>query len=386
MPIEIGQTFPIYFATNRRLRRSQKEPFGVRPHVDGPDFYRVGIATVEKKSNDLDKGYRVSEIEVKKEGKEEDIDKGEIETKGDIADQDKRGSDELFADIRRDIDGDPRDALVYIHGFANTFEGSISRAAQLHEHYRIGPDEDAKHPLVFAFSWPSNGNVTPPWEYFSDRDDARLTGPAMARSMLRFRDFLVRKRNPCKQRIHLVAHSMGNWALRHAVQALAIADVDRQPQRLFENVFLMAADEDDDAFEEDCKLKPLLNLARRIHVYHSDDDRSLVISDTTKFNPNRLGFDGPRNLSATDKRIVAIDCEDVDDTEFLHVNHQYYRRRPEVIADVRHVLAGKRPSSIPNRVAIEPGRHYKIKPAVSRPTAVLSTPKKPVSPIYPGHR
>ena len=154
---------------------------------------------------------------------------------------------------------------------------------------------------------------------------------------------------------------------------------------IFDNVFLMAADEDDDAFEKNHKLKPLLRLARWIHVYHSDDDRSLVISDTTKFNPNRLGFDGPRNLSAIDKRVFVVDCEDVDDTEFLHVNHQYYRSRPEVIDDVRHVLAGKRPSSIPNRVAIEPGRHYRIKPSVGRKSAVLTTPRKPVSPNYFGH-
>ena len=157
----------------------------------------------------------------------------------------------------------------------------------------------------------------------------------MARTMLRFFDYMQRTRDPCRQRIHLVAHSMGNWALRHAVQALVNSEPGRKIDTLFENAFLMAADEDDDAFEKDDKLKPLLKLARRIHVYHSNDDLSLVISDTTKFNPNRLGFEGPRNLSNIDERIIAIDCEAVDDTEFAQVNHQYYRRRPEVIADVQ---------------------------------------------------
>ena len=348
MPIKVGEQTQIYFATNRRMRGTLANPkFESRSHVDGPSFYRVGTATVEKHSDDLDEGYSVEQVIVKGEGN---------------VNPRNRGSDRLFADIRQDIDSRPRDALVYIHGFANTFESSIVRAAQLHENYMVGPLQAPQHPLVFAFCWPSNGAVTPPWEYFSDRDDARESGPAMARAMLRFSDYMQRARNPCKQRIHLVAHSMGNWAVRHAVQALTSHDFGKRLEPLFENAFLMAADEDDDALERDDKLKPLLTLARRIHVYHSNDDLSLVISDKTKFNPNRLGFDGPRNLSSIDERITAIDCEAVDDTELAHVNHQYYRRRSEIIADVKHVMAGFRPDNIPGRLVIQPGRRYRIRP------------------------
>ena len=373
MPIETGQQFEIFFATNRRNEGTEKKPqFGDRPHLLGPDFYRVGIASVKKASDDLDDGYEVEKVQIKGEGN---------------TDAQDRGSDKLFTDIRQEVRVSGCDVLVYIHGFANTFASAISRAAQLREHYLVGrPGQQPQHPVVFAFCWPSNGEVTPPWEYFSDRNDARSAGPAMARTMQRFTDFMRRNGDSCGQRIHLVAHSMGNWALRHAVQALLDLNPGRELETVFDNVFLMAADEDDDAFERNSKLKPLLQLARRIHVYHSSDDLSLVISDTTKFNSNRLGYDGPRNLARVDEKIVSIDCEEVDDSEFLHVNHQYYRRRPEVIADVRHVLAGKRPSNIPNRVEIQSGRHYRIKPTVGRPTSVLTTPRKPVSRVYRGHR
>lgn len=347
MTIKVGDQVKVYFATNRRFLGTLKNPrFGDRCHVDGPSFYRVGTATLRKQSDDLDNGYSVEQVLVKGEGN----------TKSD-----NRGSDSLFDEIRQDLADDPRDTLVYIHGFANTFESSISRAAQLCENYTVGP-YNAKHPLVFAFCWPSNGAVTPPWEYFSDRDDAREAGPAMARTMLRFSDYIKLKKNPCNQNIHLVAHSMGNWALRHAVQALAKEDFGGRLETLFQNAFLMAADEDDDTFERDDKLKPLLKLARRIHIYHSNDDLALVVSDKTKFNPNRLGFEGPRNLSTIDDKVISIDCEEVDDTEFAHVNHQYYRRRPEVIDDVRHVLAGLRPNNIPDRDEIQSGRHYRIRP------------------------
>ena len=346
MTINIGDQVKIYFATNRRLRGTLTNPeFGNRGHADGPSFYRVGTAIVNKRSDDPDEGYSIERVIVKGEGN---------------TNPGNRGSDTLFADIRQDLDTHPRDALVYVHGFANTFESSVTRAAQLHEKYMVGPLKAPQHPLVFAFCWPSNGVVTPPWEYFSDRDDAREAGPAMARTMLRFSDYVRRTSNPCRQRVHLVAHSMGNWAVRHAVQALQNNVSGTRLEPLFENAFLMAADEDDDAFEKDDKLKPLLGLARRVHVYHSNDDLSLVISDTTKFNPDRLGFNGPRNLFNIDERIIAIDCEAVDDTEFAQVNHQYYRRRLEVVDDVKHVLAGVRPDRIPGRLVIQPGTRYRI--------------------------
>ncbi|MYA59347.1 MAG: alpha/beta hydrolase [Chloroflexi bacterium] len=366
MPLDIGQAFPVYFATNRRLMGSRERVrFGERCHRDGAHFYRVGTATMRKVSDDLDEGYVVTAIDVKGEGR---------------TNPQARGSGKLFQEIRESVSQQGCDVLVYIHGFANDFEGSLVRAAQLHELYQVGPRDDPKHPVVFAFCWPSNGRVTPPWEYFSDRVDAQASGVAMARALLRLSDFLRGHGEPCNQRLHLVAHSMGNWALRHALQAFESLQARPGPTPIFDNVFLMAPDEDDDAFEHEHKLKPLLGLARRVHVYHSDDDRALVISDVTKFNPDRLGYSGLRSFSGISSRVIQVDCQDVDDTEFLHVNHQYYRRRGEVIRDVREVLIGTRPDSIAGREVVEPGRRYRILLGNTEPK--LGTPDKPVGPEY----
>jgi esterase/lipase superfamily enzyme len=220
---------------------------------------------------------------------------------------------------------------------------------------------------MFAFSWPSNGKVVPPWQYFSDRDDAEASGKAMARSLLRLVEFLDETNSggeQCAQRLHLVAHSMGNWALRHALQGLRSLAGPEAMRPIFENVFLMAADEDDNALEvgQEAKLALLPRLARRIHVYHSADDRALVVSDKTKFNPDRLGFNGPRTFSDLSTRITAVDCELVDKTELPHVNHQYYRLRKEVIQDVRAILSGlARPEDFAWREVVEPGRRYRIR-------------------------
>ena len=370
MTAKINDTFQVFFATNRNLQGTADQPeFGKRFHRDGPRFYRVGVATVQKVSEDLDAGYRIDELLVFDEGKE---------------DPQQKGSNELFTKMRKAVVEGNRDALIYIHGFANSFSESISRAAQLHELYLVGTDEDgnAKHPLVLVLCWPSNGKVSPPWQYFSDRNDAEDSGHAMARAVKRFYDFMCQSGGPCYQRIHLVAHSMGAWVLRHTVQSLKSIAANQTLEPLFDNVFLMAADEDNDTFEHEQKLKPLSELARHIHVYHSHDDLALVVSDTTKFNPDRLGHSGLRTFSGISSQVVAIDCEQVDDTGFLHVNHQYYRRRIEVISDVRQVLSGKRPHDVTGRDVVEPGRRYRIKATDAPP--LLDTPDAPVGPRYAG--
>lgn len=164
----------------------------------------------------------------------------------------------------------------------------------------------------------------------------------------------------CLRRIHLMAHSMGAFALRHAVLAFANELARRPLPRLFDNIFLMAADEDADAFESEQKLSLLTELANAIHVYHTEDDRALKISDLTKGNPERLGADGPRNLDQLSPRIFTVDCKKVDDTITEHGRHQYYRLRDEVISDVKELLQGTPPDQISNRQVIRPGRSWRL--------------------------
>ena len=287
MPIKKDDQFEIYFATNRRMDGSLDDPrFGERCHKDSPNFYRVGIATVEKRSNDLDEGYEVKKTVVKGEGAE--IQNGEDGI-----------SEETSGEVTHFLKTSVRQYLMINAMRWFTFTGSQTHREfdlarrSAHEHYRIGHGSNAKHPIGVRILLAVERGSLSTLGILSDRSDAREAGPAMARALLRFSDYVRRNGNPCEQRIHLVAHSMGNWALRHAVQALATMNLGNRIEPIFDNALLMAADEDDDAFEKDHKLKPLLRLARRIHVYHSADDLSLVISNTTKFNPDRLGYDGP---------------------------------------------------------------------------------------------
>lgn len=343
----------VYFASNRDYDAQAKQ-FGERFNPDGPHFYRVGYAEVSKVSDHVDNGFRVDSIWVAPE-KKANPKTGRAEV---------RGSDAVFQELRQQMIKDQKDVLVYVGGFANTFESNMQRAAQIATQYTIdlGAGGQPYQPYVFVFSWPSNGR-TLTWEYFSDRDDAAASGIAMARALKRFLDYVSNGEARCRQRLHLVVHSMGNWALRHALVGIkALYDGPRLPV-VFENAFLMAADEDDNVFEFDHKFGLLPQMARAIHVYHATNDGALVISDTTKFNPDRLGANGPRTIDGLNNRIVTIDCGRVSATALTHVNHQYYRIREEVCADVRHVLAGRFDNNtIPGRRIIQHGRRYLIEP------------------------
>jgi len=123
----------------------------------------------------------------------------------------------------------------------------------------------------------------------------------------------------------------------------------------------MAADENDDALEDACKLGLLPKLANSVHVYHSRNDLVLKLSDETKGNPDRLGSNGPRNVFQMDTKIQVIDCQHVDFTDPGDGNHQYYRLREEVIDDVRQVLRGTPASQIENREIVVAGRSYRIR-------------------------
>jgi esterase/lipase superfamily enzyme len=294
------------------------------------------------------------------------------------ADAVKIGSPKFFEDLRQILVDHDRDVIIYIHGFANDFQNSAQRAAALQEIYSAkGFDQ-----MVVMFSWPSNGNVFPAYEYFSDREDAELSGVAMARALDKFVKFLTELRaedrktlrefqnrgevpsdkllKQCNRKIHVVAHSMGSYALGFAVNKFAELSGLQKLPRIFDQVFLMAGDTDADALSELTKLSRLLELSNAVHVYHSKNDKALQISDHTKGNPARLGADGPANFDALNERVFALDCVDVDDTVLAHGCHQYYRIRKEVIRDVQATLAAVPVDGRKWRIVKKTGRSWRI--------------------------
>ncbi len=366
----------IYFASNRDVKHetsSKGDVFGERFNQGGPQCFRVGLAEVALAGSDPsdDDAWSVGDTRLYSET----LDTTQPENAGQ-----KLGSGKMFEDMREMLKKQDRDVIVYLHGFANSFQNSLARAAALEELYRSA-EQDV---MVVLFSWPSNGVVQPAWSYFSDREDAEASGIAMGRALKRLVEFLVEMRDAdhatllaarklgevpdpseleqCTRRLHVLAHSMGNWALRHAI-AKFIDLYGGRPPRIFDCAFLMAADEDRNALEHEQKLKPLEQLANRVFVYHAANDVALTVSDKTKGNADRLGADGPQNLDHVSERVFAIDCREISKTTIAHGRHQYYRLRPEAIADVQATLADRPQEGRGGRQTIRPGRSWRLIPA-----------------------
>ncbi len=346
----------VHFATNReeKVENGQVVDFTSRLNPKSPVWLRYGAAEMVKGKKSAP-AFGIDELRVAPEqipgpGSDAGVDAPKV-----------LGSEQVFEGLRLRLIENDADLLLLLHGYACTFPEALSNAAELKTRWGTG-----SMPLETAvFSWPANGTMTPWLDYASDRDDARSSAKAIARSLERLMDYLgqLKRADWCKADIHLVAHSLGNYALRNALQALLSNHGGRPLPRLFKNIFLMAADEDNDTFEHESKLARLPELAETVHVYFAGNDRALTISDKSKGNPDRLGSTGPRTLTVLPQKVSLIDCSEVSDTRSLtDAGHQYYRKRAEVLADVRQILAGKRPEQVTGREWIPARTCFRIKP------------------------
>jgi esterase/lipase superfamily enzyme len=356
----------VHFATNRNEQLDQSPPFGDKLNANTPLFLRYGAADVAPPAG------KRSDFKVRAIRVAPDVTPG-VNAAPDA--DPVRGSADVYGGLQQRLSDNKADLLLFLHGFNCGFEMALARAAELKQNW----SSSAKALEVAAFSWPADTSLVPVMGYVSDRDDARSSAKAVARALLNLVAFfeklkqqrlaLIRENKPlppiCEAKLHLVAHSMGNYALRNAFQALR-SELGGKVPRLFQNIFLMAADEDNDAFEHEDKLMHLPDFAQAVHVYYALNDNALTISDVTKMNPDRLGTAGPRTLTNLPQKVTLVDCTRVSATTALEVGHQYYRQRPEVIADVQAVLAGKAPADIPNREFLDDKRAFRIKARARR--------------------
>ncbi len=126
------------------------------------------------------------------------------------------------------------------------------------------------------------------------------------------RDFLIElgrnRRNHCNGGIHLLCHSMGNYVLQNALNVMQNYNPNQPLPRLFEQVFLCAADVDDNSLEPGQPLSCVHQICRNVSIYHNREDTALMISDYTKGQPERLGGNGSARPNQLHNKVHQIDC------------------------------------------------------------------------------
>jgi esterase/lipase superfamily enzyme len=254
-------------------------------------------------------------------------------------------------DVISDLQQPGRNLLVFIHGFDNSFEAAITRAAFNREWFAQS-GVPATDTTVIAFSWPSLGRLLDlplPWsDYRRDQTLAGQSGFHMMSFFAGLQPVLEHARSTGR-RVFLLAHSMGNWALQAAVESwFSHGNGDAL---LFDEILLPGADERYDSFEfpEPGRLSDLHRLAGRISIYFSRADSVLVLAAAINLGAKRLGQDGPHNRFDITRFPPAqyrmVDCTGFHDYAFNFASsHQYYRRSPGVRTDIAQVMTGVSPA------------------------------------------
>ncbi|MDA1056093.1 MAG: alpha/beta hydrolase [Planctomycetota bacterium] len=242
--------------------------------------------------------------------------------------------DSFFADIRNVLQfaresGESPHALFFLHGFNVSFEEAAIRAAQ------IGFDLKVPGATAF-FSWPSRGNVA---AYPADEASIEASERAIT-------DFLIDFTANCgAEKVHVIAHSMGNRGLLRALQRIA-ANAQTQGAVKFGQVFLAAPDVDRDLFLDLARLYP--EHAERTTLYASDGDLPVHLSAKLHDAP-RAGYFEPYTVAP------GIDTVAVPDFDLDLLGHTYFAQAEALLHDIYDLMRhGTAPAQ---RQRIDPAEH-----------------------------
>lgn len=234
-----------------------------------------------------------------------------------------------------------RDLLVFIHGFDNSFEDAITRAAFNRKWFAASGVTTADM-AVIAFSWPSLGQIVgfplPQEDYLHDQMMARLSGVHLMSFFAAIKPTLAKART-AGFRTFLLAHSMGNLALDSAVENWFLHG--NGDAHLFDLVVLAAGDCGYATFGVPhlARLSGLPRLAARVAIYYSSADTVLQLSFVLNHGEQRLGQDGPQHRSDTGifppAQFRMVDASGFRDYNFdILTSHQYYRMSPTARANI----------------------------------------------------
>jgi esterase/lipase superfamily enzyme len=203
-----------------------------------------------------------------------------------------------------------RDILLFIHGYNTNFGEAVVRTAQLTRDMPF-----AGVPVLF--SWPSRARLA---DYIYDRDSATFSRQYLSATI----ESLARETGA--RRVHIIAHSMGNWALLEALRDLRARTGVALKGRLG-NVVLAAPDVDVDVFRQEARA--ILGLPESMTLLASSEDRALKVSARLAGNIPRAGelIDGkPIQIPG----IVAVDLSAIE-ANSAETAHSGFANQPQVV-------------------------------------------------------
>ncbi|SFV66851.1 Lipoprotein, putative [hydrothermal vent metagenome] len=209
------------------------------------------------------------------------------------------------------LESEEKQALVFIHGYNTSFEEASIRAAQL--------AVDLAHPGMTAFfSWPSKGKLL---GYLSDEAAIQYSEKYIA-------DFLTKfVKHTQAERIHIIAHSMGNRGLLEAINIIH----KRSPEIEFGQIILAAPDVDADVFHQ--KAEAYTKVSEQTTLYISSKDKAINASEWIH-SYYRAGFTPPVSV------VSCMDTIKVDEeVDLLELGHGYFAQHKTLLEDISKLMS-----------------------------------------------
>lgn len=269
------------------------------------------------------------------------------------------GTEYMFYDLYCSMSqsGKPHsDVLFFIHGYQTTHEEELQHIIKLKELY-LGDNSNVSN-LIYL-SWPtSNSKIL---TYWSDKEDSIVTGQNLARIYVKLNKFFFMmfkryEQDSCKQKIHIMAHSMGNQVLKQMMGGLN----EKYIIPFVGEIILLHADVSADSFENAQPFTKLHKLGQRTHIYIHKGDDALTISTTTKNLSKRLGKAGPSNIKELSQSTFIVDVtgiaydkvkKDSFSTRVMQniIDHWGYLTSSQEIEDIIKILNGDDERRVPKR-------------------------------------
>ncbi len=248
--------------------------------------------------------------------------------------------DSFFTELRSQIDKvSDKEAFVFIHGYNVTFEDAARRTAQMSYDLGFGG-------APIFYSWPSQGEIA---DYTVDENNIDWTAPHL-------KEFLsMVAAESGAQKVHLIAHSMGNRAMTDALQVI-VNERRLGGSPMFNQVVLAAPDIDAEIFKRDIAPR-IQKVAERVTLYASSNDKALLVSKRIHGAP-RAG-----DVESGIITLPGIDTIDASLVDTSLVGHSYYGDNRSIISDMCLLLNLKLPPDRRNLLPkdVEGGRYWAVK-------------------------
>ncbi len=228
-------------------------------------------------------------------------------------------SSEFFGHLNDRLESGSNEALIFIHGYNVSFNDAVKRTAQIAHDVKF-------QGAPVCYSWPSRGGLE---DYTRDMANADW-------SVIHLQEFLASLFEQSQaDKIHLIAHSMGNRVLMQALDRLALQN---EQETRFGQIVLAAPDVSANDFRQRYS-GVIRHMADHVTMYASSRDRALMVS---------AGVHGHDRAGLAGAGIVVVDGIDTIDVSHIDtslIGHSYYGDNPELIDDLAAIILQSKPTA-----------------------------------------